>query len=73
MTYVGNDEYAEGVEFGWYRTVRALYPKDTNPVQAGYNFDKWLVNAGRNLTDFKGRGIKAGSRAAIKAFKAYAH
>jgi hypothetical protein len=71
MTYVGIPEYAEGVEFGWYRTVRTLYPGDTKVERLRVTYDKWLINTGKYLTDQRGRGIKAGSKAAIKAFEAY--
>lgn len=71
MTYVGIPEYAEGVEFGWYRTVRTLYPGDTKVERVGTTYDKWLISSGKYLTDQRGRGIKAGSKAAIKAFEAY--
>lgn len=69
MTYFVEEEYADGVEFGWYRTVRVLYPGETQVERIGLEYDKWLIKAGKYLTDKRGRGIKAGTKAAIKAFK----
>ena len=60
--------YAEGVEYGWYRTVRMLYPKYTDVSSAQRIFDLFLVNEGRNMRDQKGMGIKAGAKAAIEAY-----
>ncbi|WP_444104046.1 hypothetical protein [Bacteroides sp.] len=71
INYYASQEYAEGVEFGWYRTVRILYPKLTNISSLDYAYDKWSVGAGRELRGKNGTGIKDGTKAAIKAFKAY--
>lgn len=71
MNYYALPEYAEGVDFGWYRTVRTLYPKITDVLQAKNQYDKWLVGAGRGLKGNNGTGIKDGSKAAVDAFAAY--
>lgn len=71
MNYYASEEYAEGVEFGWYRTVRSLYPKITEIYQLDVIYDKWLIGPGRSLRGQNGTGIKDGTKAAIKAFKAY--
>lgn len=71
LYYHSNPEYAEGVDFAWYRTVRMLYPRITNVTTAESIFDRFLINEGRLLTGANGSGIKDGSKAAIEAFAAY--
>lgn len=61
-------DYAEGIEFAWYRTVRSLYPKYHSPSKVELEYDKFIISEGRNLKGFKGQGIKDASKAAIKAF-----
>lgn len=61
-------DYAEGVEFAWYRTVRSLYPKYHSPSKVELEYDKFIISEGRNLKGFKGQGIQDASKAAIKAF-----
>lgn len=69
--YFVYEDYAEGVEFGWYRTVRSLYPKITSKLGLDMKFDKWSINAGRFLKGQNGQGIKDGAKAAVTAFIAY--
>lgn len=71
MYYYATPDYAEGVDFAWYRTVRILYPKIANVATIENLFDKFLVNEGRDLRGPNGTGIKDGSKAAVKAFAAY--
>lgn len=70
LYYNSNAEYREGVDFAWYRTVRALYPKYTKSVIAERTYDKFILNEGRNLTGPNGSGLKDGAKAAIEAFAA---
>lgn len=67
-TYRLTPGYAEGVEYAWFRTTHVLFPKyhDINKVERLY--DMFILNEGRNLTGFKGQGIKDGSKAAVEAF-----
>lgn len=71
VTYQYSKAYAEGYDFAWYRTVRMLFPRKTEKSKLQLKFDKFCVNEGRNLRDDKGRGIKAGTQAAIDAFLAH--
>lgn len=66
--YTSNPDYAEGVDFAWYHTVRILYPKMTNLGMAQRAYDRFIVGEGTNLKGQKGTGIKAGSKAALNAF-----
>ena len=67
-TYRLTPGYAEGVDFAWFRTTHVLFPKyhDKNKVEQLY--DRFILSEGRNLTGFKGQGIKDGSKAAVEAF-----
>lgn len=71
LYYSSNREYAEGVDFAWYRTTRTLYPGITKSVVIESLYDKFIVNEGRELKGAKGSGIKDGAKAAIEAFAAY--
>lgn len=71
MRYYSSAAYAEGVEFGWYRTVRILYPRITPIYSLDGIYDKWLVNEGRGLRGDNGAGIKDGAKVAVQAFKAF--
>lgn len=70
MYYDSNAEYREGVDFAWYRTVRALYPKYTKTIVAERTYDRFIINEGRELKGPNGSGIKDGAKAAIEAFVA---
>ena len=66
-----NQRYAEGVDIGWFKVSRILYPEyhDKNSVQILY--DRFRLSEGRNWkTDFQ-LGIKAGVNAAVEAFLDY--
>ena len=67
-TYRLTPGYAEGVDFAWFRTTHVLFPKyhDKNKVEQLH--DRFILSEGRNLTGFKGQGIKDGSKAAVEAF-----
>lgn len=71
LFYHSDSAYAEGVDFGWYRTIRVLYPKISNLTTIERLYDQFIINEGRYLTGSNGKGIKDGSKAAIDAFKAY--
>lgn len=68
LIYTSNPDYAEGVDYAWYHTVRILYPQKTNLGMAQRAYDKFIIGEGTNLKGQKGTGIKAGSKAAVNAF-----
>lgn len=70
LFYYSDPVYAEGVDLGWYRTVRVLYPGQTNVVKMERAYDRWLLGDGRLMRDTFGQGLKAGTKAAVDAFAA---
>ena len=70
LAYYSDTKYAEGVDLGWYRTVRVLYPGQTNVTKMQRVYDRWVIGEGRLMRDSFGRGLKAGTKAAVDAFGA---
>lgn len=64
--------YLNGVEYGWYRTTRSLYPGITDKNEVEKLYDRFIVNGGsRKLTGAEGQGVIDATEAAIDAFIAY--
>lgn len=61
--------YMNGVECGWYRTARVLYPGITNITEIERLYTRFVLEHGREFKMGEGQGILDATDAAIKAFK----
>lgn len=68
LGYYSDPKYAEGVDLGWYRTVRMLYPGISDKGKVEREHTRWVIGDGRFMKDSNGRGLKDGTNAAVKAF-----
>ena len=66
-----NPRYAEGIDLGWYKTSRILYPEYHDKTSVQRLFDRFRLTEGRNWKSDYELGIKAGASAAVEAFLDY--
>ena len=66
-----NKDFLEAYDFAWFRTTRVIYSNGHTPATINREYTIFNNRAGTNLKrTAKGRGILAGTKAAVDAFNA---